>query len=503
MGDKTPDELRYSRPLDVHKWSDHDEVNEFVNELWDKFHLASGFPESVTRGKRPKASLKQQFKVLLLDLYVAWLEDPDLVIGVSFTKAAYKPNSRYNALHISYKIVDIIYYLHEVKLLGIHKGSEYSGLSTRIWPTEKLRKVFHNSKLSHFLINPHADKEVIILNNREPDAKGDLPSRAKPQEYDDEDYAEIPRMREEIRNYNELLRKSFIDIGDLEEPVYNQEYWDRRKRRRAERHVHINHHNKFVRRVFYRGSWQLGGRLHGGFWQQIKDKRKDILINDFHTVELDFSGLHINLAYALEGRAPQRDDPYTVEQVFNTSEEQQRQWVKDLSLMAINTNTETSAIRAFRAAQPTGSEAKSFNNQEVALLLKAFKEKHPHIQKYLCSDQGVRFMNIDGAITSNVIKHFTDKEEPVLSVHDSFICREQVIDELNNVMNEVVSNALQGYIVRIKANREVEHLSSRSIEGVIRVSTLKDPYSKSSNRAKRCDGYERRWLEHQEWLHIR
>ena len=97
-------------------------------------------------------------------------------------------------------------------------------------------------------------------------------------------------------------------------------------------------------------------------------------------------------------------------------------------------------------------------------------------------------MNIDGAITSNVIKYFTDREEPVLSVHDSFICREQVIDELNNVMNEVVSNALQGYIVRIKANREVEHLSSRSIEGVIRVSTLKDPYSKSSNRAKRCDG---------------
>ena len=61
---------------------------------------------------------------------------------------------------------------------------------------------------------------------------------------------------------------------------------------------------------------------------------------------------------------------------------------------------------------------------------------------------------------------------------------------------------LQGYIVRIKANREVEHLSSRSIEGVIRVSTLKDLYSNSSNRTKRCDGYERRWLEHQEWLHI-
>ena len=34
---KTPEQLDYSRPLDVHKWSDYPEVNSFVDALWDEF----------------------------------------------------------------------------------------------------------------------------------------------------------------------------------------------------------------------------------------------------------------------------------------------------------------------------------------------------------------------------------------------------------------------------------------------------------------------------------
>ena len=34
---KTPEQLDYSRPLDVHKGSDYPEVNSFVDALWDEF----------------------------------------------------------------------------------------------------------------------------------------------------------------------------------------------------------------------------------------------------------------------------------------------------------------------------------------------------------------------------------------------------------------------------------------------------------------------------------
>ena len=87
MKSKTNTQLDYSRSLDVHKWSDYPEVNSFVDQIWEDF-LATAFPEQTGRGKRPKGPKKQQFKVLLLDLYVAWREDPDLLIGVSMETGA-------------------------------------------------------------------------------------------------------------------------------------------------------------------------------------------------------------------------------------------------------------------------------------------------------------------------------------------------------------------------------------------------------------------------------
>ena len=187
MKSKTNTQLDYSRPLDVHKWSDYPEVNSFVDQIWDDF-LATHFPDSTGRGKRPKGPKKQQFKVLLLDLYVAWKEDPDLLIGVSLRKGSYKVGSRYNRLHISEAIIDVILHLEGIGLIGIHKGTESAKRSTRIWPTRELVKLFKGSNLNLPTINPHKDKEVIVLNDTDSNAI----------EYNDEDYAEIPRMRTEV-----------------------------------------------------------------------------------------------------------------------------------------------------------------------------------------------------------------------------------------------------------------------------------------------------------------
>ena len=492
MKSKTNTQLDYSRPLDVHKWSDYPEVNTFVDQIWDGF-LATEFPEQTGRGKRPKGPKKQQFKVLLLDLYVAWKEDPDLLIGVSLRKGSYKAGSRYNKLHISEPIIDVILHLEGIGLIGIHKGTESAKRSTRIWPTRELVKLFKESNLNLLTINPHKDKEVIVLNDTD----------SKAIEYKDEDYAEIPRMRSEVQKYNELLRKSFIDIGDLEEPIYRTMVWNKSKRYEVERIVRVNHHTKFVRRIFYQGSWQYGGRFHGGFWQQIGGEvRKKILINDFRTVELDFSGLHINIAYALEGLGPIEGDPYEVELLFNVSASEQRSWIKSLSLVCLNETSLGGAFRAFRDNQPAKTKGKSLKNRELERLLEAFKAKHPKIVQYLCSGAGLRLMNIDGAIAAKVIKHFTDKDEPILCVHDSFICREQFKEELVQVMNEKTSETLAGYVVGIKSNKEVLDLSPYRHEGIFNVTELKDIYLNSSNREHRCEGYTARWSEHKYWLHM-
>jgi hypothetical protein len=53
---------------------------------------------------KPLASLKNQFKVVLLDLYLCWCKDPDPCLGLSLSNGTFAANSRYNALHISKRI---------------------------------------------------------------------------------------------------------------------------------------------------------------------------------------------------------------------------------------------------------------------------------------------------------------------------------------------------------------------------------------------------------------
>ena len=117
-------DLNNSRPFDVHCWSNHSEVNSFVNSLW-----LSGFGSLLDsiepkRGSKPLSSLKKQFKVVLLDLYLCWCEDSDQCLGLSLSNGAFVANSRYNALHISKRIRAIVHTLVDHGFIGLHLGTE-------------------------------------------------------------------------------------------------------------------------------------------------------------------------------------------------------------------------------------------------------------------------------------------------------------------------------------------------------------------------------------------
>ena len=60
-------DYEHSRPLDVHRWSDHPEVNAFVDRIYKEHIHQSGTNTQIK---------KKHLKVVLLDLYVAWSDDP-------------------------------------------------------------------------------------------------------------------------------------------------------------------------------------------------------------------------------------------------------------------------------------------------------------------------------------------------------------------------------------------------------------------------------------------
>jgi hypothetical protein len=419
-----------------------------VEMVWGK-HFADYHDLASRPGPRPKFGFKNQLKLVLLDLYVAWLEDPELSIGVAMSANAWDTSSRYNALGISKRVIPIIRRLADVGLIDLAKGS-YSGpyglsnRTTRIRASKELRVVFQGTGVVRDDIARVDTEECIVLKTGEPGENAKL--------INFEDTNETNRMREELRAYNRLLLDSFIDIPTLEEAVVQRPI-EAGPRTGKTTQVYLDHHHHFVRRVFSRADWKLNGRFYGGWWQQISsDLRSQIFINDKPTVEVDFKGLHVAILSAEQGVGVD-GDVYELPPgvVPGAPPELQRSIIKHLVLTALNARNKASAFRSFRDGWPSGAMQKGLTDNMLQAALEAFVRMHPHLEDALCADQGIRLMNVDGQIAALVQNHFTALGVPVLSIHDSFIIGYDRVKELRTTMGDA-SEAIVGMRLPVAAN---------------------------------------------------
>lgn len=436
----------HSRPIDVHRWSDHPEVKGMVKRIWEA-HFSDYGDEASRPGPKPKTSFRYQLRVLILDLYVAWLEDPALSIGVAMSTNYWDTTSRYNALNISKQIIHIVNRLNEIGFLDIAKGS-YSGpwakgnRTTRIRASEALRAIFSGVKIVRDDIQRVENEECIILKDGTEFGDG-----TKLHEYEDTDATNL--MRRELQAYNLLLANTFIDIPSLETATVQRAVTAGKDTGKTVTQW-LDHHHHFMRRIFSRGSWDLNGRFYGGWWQLIPSHlRKEIYINDTPTVEVDFKGLHISILSA-EKDVIIEGDPYTLDRglIPGVPEELQRSMVKQLVLTALNARDRRSAFQSFRDGFPASHVGKVMTNVELDRVLDGFVTKHPHLAELVCADQGIRLMNVDARIAEMIHRFFTRRGIPVLSVHDSFIVDYTHVKELRGAMR-AASNAVVGRVLEV------------------------------------------------------
>jgi hypothetical protein len=445
----------HSKPLDVHRWSDHPDINKLVDDLWLQVVEPALGGKSNNKGK---SDPKRRLKVLLLDLYVAWLDDPTLCIGVNRNSNAYKVDTRYNALHISRKIVSLIDVLVEANFLDYLHGSHdrvNNGRFSRtslIRPSLKLQVKFSELSLSPLDIDHTYLQETVILTDYETDEKGNYTKsngKKKRQfiEYDDTDLTND--IRRDLEAYNQLLQDTYVDIATLDEPFVVRTRKDGTTQR-----IKIDQSKKFVRRIFSRGNWNCNGRFYGGFWQQVgSEYRKNIYINDSPTVEVDYKGLHAAILSAKKN-VVYDGDRYDLGTIVcsRLDKPQQRNAVKLLVLAAINVRDRSSAFGALRQAQPEGSVEKTLDNDELGLLLDTFLQQHPYLEDGICSDQGIGLMNVDSHITNYIIKEFVRRKKPILSVHDSYIVDTRDVELLRDCMKEASLNVVG---VDLAADQEI------------------------------------------------
>jgi hypothetical protein len=284
-----------------------------------------------------------------------------------------------------------------------------------------LRSIFYQHQFGLDHVSKAPEREVIILRKNDVDEFGDDIGSKPAVEYDDTD--ETVKMRLAVQAYNELLAKHHIDLGLLASSEITISYWDKRLKRRREQKILVGQHNKFVYRVFSRGSFECHGRFYGGWWTRVpSEMRKEIFIDGRPTHEVDFKSLHIHLLSARSGVLLPAD-PYRlpIELFVDLDADTQRQWMKALILHSINSKSTKEAFKAFRHDAKYGDPMKNATDKQLQLLLSEFVKCYPHLEKFLCSDQGIYLMRQDSDIAAEVIRLMTLQGIPVLCVHDSFI----------------------------------------------------------------------------------
>ena len=111
------DNLQYSRSIDVHRISEYLEVQKVIS------YLLSLLKEEGLIKNSPIKGILKHLKVVILDLYIAYLGDPLLYISYSRAKGAYLEDQRLGKLFLGYSpMTTVVNGLSDLGYLEDHRG---------------------------------------------------------------------------------------------------------------------------------------------------------------------------------------------------------------------------------------------------------------------------------------------------------------------------------------------------------------------------------------------
>ncbi len=321
-------------------------------------------------------------------------------------------------------------------MLSAYKEQSY------ISPSKNLLSYF--SYLSKVIVEYKPPVQEVVLRKitieEVLDKKTGKKKKKKKREFlDYTDTPEIIRMRKIVREWNDLRRKSIITL-DIPKGVYDPSdendkliYYAELKSADKNAYHFVAYPRGAYRTFSY--TFEKYGRYSAGIETLVKrEYRPFFKINRKPTTELDFQAQHTRMLYNIEG-IDYRDDPYQVAaDSFVDQKYRVRKYFKKIGLMAINTKTKPSTIRAVRTELLIDDNPVDIPYKDLEKMLEHWLVVHQPIAKYLCSGMGLKLMYKDSCVSEKIIQHFTKRGIMVMNVHDSFIINKEHEGELKSVM---------------------------------------------------------------------
>ena len=409
------DERQYSRAIDVHRISEYPEVQNVINSLLSELNDSNLIKNS------PRKRILKHLKVVILDLYVAYLGDPLVYVSYPRSKDAYRQDQRMKQLFLGYgPMTTVINGLASLGYLQDHRGfydqGRKTGFQSRMRATSKLIDLIENYSVVPSMIALE-DDQLIILRDADKEA------------IDYEETDETSAMETALQSYNVFLSKYELALSLPTEEV--------RGFLQSRRIAPFDFTRNRLYRIFNE-DFTSGGRFYRGWWQNIpRELRQHITIDREPCSELDYSGQHLLLLYGLEGDEYRwlkglNDDPYYLEAYG----EDGRSLLKVAVLILVNETNEDKAIRAIRQKINYDFSYLDSTDDYIKSLIEALKDKHPEIKDQLFTGKGGELQYQDSQIAEYVLKDMQARGQPVLPVHDSFIVQDKYLAHLYSSMKE-------------------------------------------------------------------
>lgn len=352
------------------------------------------------RRRARKADDQRRFaasaEAVIADMAFAYLRGDERGSAISFSKKALgKRNgkrSRYQPWWMTENLPTVIRRMADTEYVRLEKGrrkkkGDHRGQRTLIWPGDRLIEWIDAHDISRDEIGWAETDETIILKSE----KQNYWDEADRIEYEDTQVTH--RFRAELADVNGWLANADLTLDPV---IPVSRAYDLRDRRLC--------------RHFSRGSFESGGRLFGGFWQNMtKQDRLAIRIGGEPVVTLDYRQMAPRLLYGISNAIPEADDMYAIQGIHLSY----RDGTKTLFNAMLFTNEPL-------PKKPKGTKA-LLPNDDVQTLCSFIIRSHPDIAQHFFTEVGHRLQLIESEIMIKVLRELRRHNIVALPIHDAVV----------------------------------------------------------------------------------
>ena len=229
-----------------------------------------------------------------------------------------------------------------------------------------------------------------------------------------EEYEDMPatcQYRTEVEAINHWLAESDIAFDDTV----------------LKRDKIIDPNERRLRRLFTRGRFDSGGRLFGGFWQDLtkNQRREGLILDGEEAMELDYGQMTPRILYGLGRSVPPFHDLYVI-----PGFEFHRRGVKKVMNAMLFANK-----RLFR--MPQGVRLEFSLKHRMDEVMKAIEATHPALKEYFFTGIGHHAQFRESEILVDVLLELKKRDIIGLPIHDAVVVAAFKRGEVRDIMLSV------------------------------------------------------------------